>query len=213
MRPGRNKLCELSLADEENAAIPSALADARLQRLLTIGQQINALRSKISLATKYIGTAGTAGDAEDVVLAREALRRDLERDFGEARELMPIVDKLVSKFEEQIKSLENTKKVHEGLAKIEELSGATGGRDELEAAASKDRARIYELENLISALDDLGRDITMKKEVVACPRCSSHRIAYRITPSEMGFSLYRCNICGNAWRTIQFSMQVGSPTR
>ena len=201
----------LTLTDEEDAPVPSVLADARLQRLLTIGQEINALRSKISVATKYIGGTSVTGGAEDVVLAREALRRDLERDVDEARELMPIVDELVSKFEEQIRSLEDMKKVHEGLAKIEGLTGATTGRNELEAATSKDRERISELENLVGALDDLGKDLSLRREVVSCPRCSSHEISYRITPSEMGFSLYRCNKCGNAWRTRHFSMRIGSP--
>ena len=203
----------MTLADEESARVRSLLADARLQRLLTFGQEINALRSKISIATNYIRNAGATGDAEDVVLAREALRRDLERDFDEAKELMPIVDELMSKFEEQVRSIEDRKKVHEGLAKIEGLSGATVGRGELEAAAIKDREQISELENLIGTLDDLGKDLSLRREVVLCPRCSSHEISYQITPSEMGFSLYRCNKCGNAWRIRRFSMRIGSPAQ
>lgn len=203
----------LTLADEEDAPIHSALADARLQRLLTISEEINALRSKISVATKYVGSEGLAGDAEDVVLAREALRRDLERDFDEARELMPIIDELASELEEQIRSLEDRKKVHEGLAKIEGLSGATAGRAELEAAANRDRGQISELESLVGALDDLEKDLSLRREVVSCPRCSSHEISYRITISEMGFSLYRCNRCRNTWRTMQFSMRIGSPAQ
>lgn len=203
----------MTLANEENAPVHSVLADDRLQRLLTIGQEINALRSKISVATKYVRSAGATAGSEDVVLARETLRRDLERDVGEARELMPVVDELVSKFQEQIRSLEDMKKIHEGLAKIEALSGTTTEHGELEAAASKDRERISELENLVGTLDDLGKDLSLRREVVSCPRCSSHEISYRITPSEMGFSLYRCNKCGNAWRTRQFSMRIGSPAQ
>jgi len=203
----------LTLAGEENALVHSALADARLQRLLTISEEINALRSKISVATKYIGSADVAGDSEDVGLAREVLRRDLERDFDEAKELIPVVDEFVSKFAEQISSLEDRKKVHEGLAKIEGLSGAIAGRAELEAAANKDRGQISELENLIGALDDLEKDLSLRREVVSCPRCSSHEISYRITTSEMGFSLYRCNRCRNTWRTRQFSMRIGSPAQ
>ena len=203
----------MTLTDEESARVRSLLADARLQRLLTFGQEINALRSKISIATNYIRNAGATGDTEDVVLAREALRRDLERDFDEAKKLMPIVDGLVSKFEEQIRSIENRKKVHEGLAKIEGLSGATTGRGELEAASIKDREQIFELENLIGTLDDLEKDLSLRREVVLCPRCSSHEISYQIAPSEMGFSLYRCNKCGNAWRIRRFSMQIGSPAQ
>jgi DNA-directed RNA polymerase subunit M/transcription elongation factor TFIIS len=189
------------------------MADSRLQRLLAFGKEINALRSKISVATQYIRTAGTTGGAEDVVMAREALRKDLERDFDEAKELMPVVDELVSKFEAQIRSIEDRKRVHEGLAKIESLSGATTGRVELEAAASKDREQISQLKNLVGTLDDLGKDLSLRREVVLCPRCSSHEISYQIAPSETGFSLYRCNKCGNTWRVRQFSVRVGSPAQ
>jgi DNA-directed RNA polymerase subunit M/transcription elongation factor TFIIS len=203
----------LSLADEENDSVHSVTVDPRLQRLLAFGKEINALRSKISVATQYIRSTATAGDAEDVVVAREALRRDLKRNFDEAKELMPVVDELVSKFEEQIKSLEDRKRVHEGLAKIEGSSGATAARAELEAAASKDREQISKLENLVNTLDDLGKDLSLRREVILCPRCSSHEISYQITPSEMGFSLYRCNKCGNTWRIRQFSMRVGSPAQ
>lgn len=210
-------LCDLTLADEENAQVHSVLADARLQRLLTISEEINALRSKINIATKYIGSASTTGETEEVVLAREVLRRDLERDFHEARKLMPIVDELVSKSEEQIRSLEERKKVREGLAKIEGLSGATkrerAPRAELDAAASKDKGQISELESFIGALDNLEKDLSLTREVVTCPRCYSHEISYRIATSEMGFSLYRCNRCENTWQTRWFSMRIGSPAQ
>jgi len=187
------------------------MANERLQRLFTIGAEINTLRSKITVATKYVGNTGTTGDAEEVVLAREVLRRDLERDYAEARELMPVVDELVSKFEERIKSIKESKKVNEGLARIEGLSGVTEGLARLQEAAGKDRAKISELENLIEALDDLLKDLSMKKEVISCPRCSSNGISYRISPSEMGFSLYRCHKCGNAWRTKQYSIHIDAP--
>ena len=203
----------MTVPDEENDPVRTVMADPRLQRLLAFGKEINALRSKISIATQYIRSAGTAGGAEDVVVAREALRRDLERDFGEAKELMSVVDELMSKFGEQMKSLEERKKVREGLARIEGLSGATTGRVELEAAASKDREQISELESLIGTLDDLGKDLSLRREVVLCPRCSSHEISYQITPSETGFSLYRCNRCENTWRIRQYSMRVGSPAQ
>lgn len=196
-----------------NSHVRSALADPRLQRLLTICQQINAIRSKINVATKYIESAGTTGDTENVVLAREVLWRDLERDFAEARELMPVIDELVSRLEVQIRSLEERKRVHEGLAKIEDLSGAITGPLEEGVAAGKAQSKISELENLIAALDNLEKDMSLRKEVISCPRCASHEISYRITPSELGFSLYRCNRCGNAWRTMQFTMQVGLPAQ
>ena len=203
----------MTLAHEDNDPVRSVMADSRLQRLLAFGKEINALRSKISIATQYIRSADTTGDAEDVVMAREALRRDLERDFDEAKELMSVVDELVSKFEAQIRSLEDRKRVHEGIAKIESLSGATTRHVELEAAASKDREQISQLKNLVGTLDDLGKDLSLRREVVLCPRCSSHEVSYQITPSETGFSLYRCNKCGNTWRIRQFSVRVGSPAQ
>lgn len=200
-------------ADEGSTPVRTALSDARLQRLLTIGQEINALRSRIGIATRYIGSLDSSDDAEAVDLAREALRRDLERDFDEVRELMPIVDELVLEFEEQIRSLEGRRKIHQGLAKIESLSRSTAGVGELEAEEGKYRAQISELEKLIAVFNDLERDLSLRREVITCPRCSSHEISYRIAPSEMGFSLYRCNKCGNAWRTVQFSMRIGPPAQ
>ena len=150
----------LTLKSEERTGAPSVLAEPRFERLLTIGQQINDLRSKIRLATEYIGKAEPKSDVEDVVLAREALRGDLERDFEEARDLMPIVDELVAKFDEQAKSIESRKKLHQGLAKIEGLAGRSPRLNELEGSVESDRAQIAELENLISALTELEKDLT-----------------------------------------------------
>jgi DNA-directed RNA polymerase subunit M/transcription elongation factor TFIIS len=203
----------LTAPDELDGPVSSALADDRLQRLLTIGQEVNTLRLKIGIATKYIASEDTRGGAENVVLAREVLRRDLERDIDEARELMHVVDKLMLKFEELIGSIEDRKKVHEGLVKIESLSGLTTEVGELEAAIGKDRAQISELENLVAVFDDLGKDLSLRRDVIECPRCYSPAISYRIAPSEMGFSLYRCNKCGNAWRIRQFSMRIGPLTQ
>jgi len=112
-----------------------------------------------------------------------------------------------------MRSAEDRKRVHEGLAKIESLSGAKRGRSEPEAAAIKDREQISELENLISTLDDLEKDLSLRREVVLCLRCSSHEISYQIAPSETGFSLYKCKGCGNAWRIRRFSMRIGSPAQ
>ncbi len=203
----------MTQAEEESAPIHLLLANDRLQRLLTFGQEINALRSKISIATDYIRSASTTDDTGKVVLARESLRRDLERDFDEAKELLPIVDELVSNFEEQLKSIKERRRVHEGLAKIESLSGKGRRHSEPEAAAIKDREQISELESLIGTLDDLEKDLSLRREVVLCPRCSSHAISYQIAPTETGFSLYRCNECGNAWRIRRFSMRIGSPAQ
>ena len=52
----------MTWADEENAPVYSLLADARLQRLLNLGQEIDAFRSKMSVATSYIGRTGSTGD-------------------------------------------------------------------------------------------------------------------------------------------------------
>jgi len=199
--------------DSVNPHLSLALSDQRLQRLLTVCQQINSIRSKISVATKYIEAADKAADTEDVVLAREALLRDLERDFAEATELLPIVDELVARFDEEKRSIDARERVHEGLAKIEDLSGEGGSTREHWVEAGKDKARIAELEDLIAALENLEKDLYMRKGVIFCPRCTSHEISYRIVPTELGFSLYRCNKCGNAWRTRQFSMRVGLPAQ
>lgn len=167
----------------------------------------------MSIATKYIESVGTTGDIEDILLAREALRRDLERCFDEARELMPIVDEMVIMFEEKLRSLDESKKVNEGLAKIAGMSGAAKGLGELENIVNGYRGQKSEFEGMIEALDNLGKDLTMKREIVSCPRCTSHEVSYRIAASEMGYSLYRCTKCGHAWRTRRFSMLVGQPAR
>ena len=99
--------------------------------------------------------------------------------------------------------------LHQGLAKIETMGGSSLRSGDFDAAAAGDRMQIAELTNLISALDELERDITTRKEVVSCPRCSSHDVSYRISPSELGFTLYKCSGCTNAWRIQQFSMKIG----
>jgi len=203
----------MTLEGEELLQVPSTLANLKLGRLLSLGREINDTRSRIKIASEHLGREWVAGSIkeglEDLALARESLRGDLEREIAQARELMPTVEVLVLRFEEQIKSIENGKKLHQGLARIEEMRGEPNGAVEYRVAAGKDKLQILELQNLIAALGDLKRDLTSRREVISCPKCSSYDLQYRITPSELGFSLYRCNKCDNSWRVQRFSMQIG----
>ena len=82
----------MSVTGEQKTKVPGILSDSRLENLLSTGQLINSLRSKIGVATDYIKRAEPGKDVEDIYLAREALRGELEQQFREARELMPVVD-------------------------------------------------------------------------------------------------------------------------
>lgn len=204
---------QMTLEGEELLQVPSTLVNLKLGRLFSLGREINDTRSRIKIASEHLGREWVAGSIkegmEDLALARESLRGDLEREISEARELMPAVEELVLKFEEQIKSIENGKKMHQGLARIEEMRGVPSGATEYMAAVGRDKLQIMELQNLITALGDLKRDLTSRREVISCPKCSSYDLQYRIAPSELGFSLYNCNMCDNAWRVQHFSMQIG----
>ena len=203
----------LTLESEKLLQVPSALANSKLERLLALGREINDTRSKIRIATDQLGKEWSVDiqkeGVEDLVLAREALRGDLELKISEARGLIPVVEELVANFEEQMKRIENGKKLHQGLARIEEIRGDSRGAIEHKSTAGKRRIQILELQNLIAALGDLKRDVTSRREVISCPRCSSYDLQYTITPSELGFSLYKCNRCSNAWRVQHFSIQIG----
>ncbi len=194
---------------EQSSKVPVALTDPRLEKLLAAGKQINALRSKIGKATQYLKAADPTADVEDVALAREALRGELDQQRRDAGELIPVVEELVSKFDQQIKTLQERRKLHQGLAKIEGMTGSTLRSDDYDAAAASDRVQISQLGNLISALDELERDITQRRDAVTCPRCSSNEITYNISLTDLGFSLYKCDACSNSWRVQQFSMKVG----
>jgi hypothetical protein len=180
----------MTVNDEEAPPARSALVNPRLERLLAIGREMNDIRFKIKLANDFISRGGLTGDVEEVSLARGALREDLEREASEARELIPIVDELVSSFEREVGRIDERRNLHEALAKIEGLSGFGIGAATLEGEASRDRARAAELQNLVAALDELIQDFTQRRELIVCPKCSSHDVGYRITPSEFGFTLY-----------------------
>lgn len=179
-----------------------------------MGREINDTKSKIRIATDHLGKDWEAADAsnevdEDLELAREALRHDLENKIAEAKEHMPVVEELVSEFEEQIRSIEKKRKLHQGLARIEEMQGESRGAVEHRNAAAMEGTQARELQNLIAALSDLKRDVTSRRELISCPKCSSYDLQYMITRSELGFSLYKCNRCSNAWRIQRFSIQIG----
>ncbi len=185
------------------------LTDPRLERLLTLGREINDLLVKIKAATVYLANGGDAQDFEEVEIARNQLSRDLARDFSEAKELIPSVDEAVARLEEQSKALQNMRKMSIGLARIEGLSGTEKQKRFVEAAEST-KAKISEIENLVDALDALAKDLSSSRRTPhVCPRCSSTNVSYRITPSELGYSLYRCDNCSNAWRITEFSLHVG----
>lgn len=204
---------KLKVEGEKLLEVPSAMTNSKFGRLFALGREINDTRSKIKVANDHLARELSTGlrtdGAEDLALAREVLRGDLEREMAEANELIPIVEELVYDFQEQIKSIENGKKVQQGLARIEEMRGEPGGAVGHRRAAGRDRVQILRLKNLIAALGDLKHDLTSRKEVISCPKCASYDMQYRITPSELGFSLYKCNRCSNAWRVRRYSMQIG----
>jgi DNA-directed RNA polymerase subunit M/transcription elongation factor TFIIS len=173
-----------------------------------MGREINDLRVKIKAATGYLTTEQQAEDFEAVEVARNQLARDLSREIAEARELMPVLDEMVYKLREQQGDLENVRKMSIGLARIEGLSG-TGRRREFLEAAESSKAKIAALENLIGSLDLLHKDLVSSRRAPhICPRCSSARVSYRIALSDLGYTLYRCDECANAWRITEFSIQA-----
>lgn len=197
------------MSTENPQLISVALADPRLQRLLVVAQDINALLSKMQVAKELLARGGDTEDLEDIRLAREGLHRDLERGVEEAKQLMPAVEELVVKIEGKMRQLEKERKMNLGLAKIEGLGDPSKAKAFSESAAGL-RSQITEHEYLIKALDALAADVSFNRMApVTCPRCTSTKILYRITPSEFGFTLYKCNECGNAWKITGFSLRVG----
>ncbi len=184
------------------------LGDPRLERLLTIGKEINDLLFKISSASEYLAKQREAADLEAVEIARTQLVRDLSKEFDEAKQLLPTMDVAIDKLSEQKREQENVLKLYVGLSRIEGLSGVEKQRS-IEDHLSSTRVRIAEIDNLIKALDALQADLgTVRRKAHLCPRCSSSRVSYRITPSELGYTLYKCEACGNAWKITQFSMHL-----
>ena len=191
------------------AVANSLLTEPNLERMLTLGKEINDLLFKVNAATNYLVQNSAAADFDAVEVARTQLARDLSKDYAEAEGLLIHLDEVVAKLEVQRTGLENVHKMNVGLAKIEGLSGSDKHGKFVEAATNA-RARIAEIGNLISALDALGRDLgKTRRSPHLCPRCASHRVSYRITPSETGFTLYKCDDCGNAWKITEFSIHVG----
>ncbi len=184
------------------------LTDSRIERLLVVGKEINDLIFKINTATNYLARNGTATDFEPVEIARSQLARDLSGDYAEAKSLLPVLDEVILKLEGQRRELQNVHMMNVGLARIEGLTGTTKHEQFVQVAAST-QARVMEVENLIKALDALAKDLgNPRKAPHLCPRCSSGRVSYRVTPSDLGFTLYKCDECGNAWRITEFSMHL-----
>ena len=186
----------------------TVLNEPKLTRLLAVGKQINSLIFKINAATNYLAQNAAAPDYEAVEAARAQLVRDLSKDYAEAKELLLVVDDVIAKLENMRTSLENTHKVNVGLARIEGLSGEEKHSQFAEAAATS-KARLTEIGNMISALDALDRDLgSARRTPHLCPRCTSHEVSYIISPSETGFTLFKCDSCGNAWKITEFSISA-----
>jgi DNA-directed RNA polymerase subunit M/transcription elongation factor TFIIS len=191
----------------DSASADILLVDPSLERVLTLGRQINDLLYKIGTATKYISQGSP--DSFEVEAARRELIRDLSRDRAEAREHLPSLDEIVSKLEEEGSRLESARMVNAGLARIEGING-TGKQKEFVDAAAAFAAKESEVHNLIKALGALERDIrSARTHPHVCPNCSHAGISYRITPSDLGYTLFRCDRCGNAWRIVEYSVQPG----
>ncbi len=183
------------------------VADPKLERLLTIGKEINGLLFKINAATEYLAKGDGPGDFEAVEIARNQLARDLSTDYAEARELLPSLDELIARLQSERRGLENVHLMNVGLARIEGLSRTEKQRQFADIAVSTE-AKMREVENMIRALDELQADLgTARRLPHLCPRCSSAKLSYRLTPSDLGYSLYRCDECGHAWRITRFSIR------
>jgi len=192
----------------DSVAVTSFLSDPRIERILIIGKEINDLLFKIKAASNYLAGDAAAPEAEEVELARGELAREVSREWREAMELLPALGETIEKLEIQERQLVSAHKMNLGLARIEGLSG----RDKLKhfsEAAKTAQVRTSEIRNLINALEALERDISSARRTPhICPRCASGRVSYRITPSELGFTLFKCDECGNAWKITEFSLRA-----
>ena len=188
--------------------IASFLSDPRIERILTIAKQINDLLYKTKTASDYLLENSQAEDAEEVELARSQLAREISGDWKEALELLPALEETIEKLEAQERQLANARKVSVGLARIEGLSGKDRQKHFSEAATTA-QVRMAEIRNLINAMKALEKDLgTVRKSPHMCPRCASGKVSYRITPSELGFTLFKCDECGNAWKITEFSLRA-----
>ncbi|HEY6283591.1 MAG TPA: hypothetical protein VIW22_06670 [Nitrososphaerales archaeon] len=188
--------------------IASFLSDPRIERILTIGKEINDLLYKIKTASNYLSGDAQAEDAAEVELARSQLAWEVSREWKEAVELLPALEEGIEKLEAQERQLVNARKMNVGLARIEGLSGKERQKHFSEAATTA-QVRISEIRNLINAMEALEKDLsTVRKAPHMCPRCASAKVSYRITPSELGFTLCKCDECGNAWKITEFSLRA-----
>lgn len=184
------------------------LADPKFERLLNVGKEINGLLDRIRIANAYLAKEGGAQDFEEVEVARTQLSRELARDFAEARELLSSVDEVIGRLQEQERGLENLRKMSVGLARIEGLGG-TQKQKRFTREAESTKARIVEIKDLIGALDALQKDLSStRRGPHTCPRCSSANVSYSIAPSELGYTIYRCDACSNTWRITRFSLDA-----
>ncbi len=198
----------MEVKSEEKLPTPALLADPRLDRMLTVAQQMNDLKVKIRKATEYIISSPDKTSVGEVQFAREELVREFERNYEEAAELIPAIGEIESKIQEQAKTLEKAVKLNSGLAKIEVLTGSKESSKRFTEVAQSESEQIVQIENLVAALDALEKDLSSRRrDTISCPRCASTRVAYRIQPSDMGFTLYRCGECSNAWRITRYSIQ------
>src|SRR5713226_1107227 len=127
--------------------IASFLSDPRIERILTIGKEINDLLYKIKAASNYLSADARAEDAEEVELARSELSREISRDWREALELLPALNETIEKLEVQERELVSARKMNVGLARIEGLSGKEKQRHFSEAATTA-QIRTSEIRNL-----------------------------------------------------------------
>ncbi len=200
----------VSTRNQEKFQVNSLLTDPSFERLLVMGKEMNDLRVKITAATAYMMSKKIEGHTEEVEIAREELLRDLQRESQEAKEQVPVIDEIIGKLQEEIRQLKGRRKLNSGLARIEGITGGEKRSKNFQNVADEEGKKISEFEKLINALDAFERDLTLwRKDAIACPRCSSRDIMYRITPSELGFTLYKCDKCANAWRVTKFSLVVG----
>lgn len=186
-----------------------ALGDPRLERLLEMAREKNELLAKIQAASNFLKSSPSR-EEEAVSMARDELYRDLGRQSSEARGLLPVVDEIVSQLEDQEKALDSRRKINLGLAKIEGMTGDEKQKA-FEAEALDLRNKIAETQSLIRALDAIEQDVVgARGSPLACPRCSSTKITYRIGQSETGFTIYKCSDCSNAWKITEYKLRFGT---
>jgi len=196
-------------SEEHPAAVAASLTDQRFGKLLVVARQLNDLKVRIRVATDYLGSEASLGDKEEIRYAREQLVKDLERNQEEAEGLLPVVSEMVGQYQERLETLNMARKLHHGLARIEQLAGSMDSSRAFEMSAGEETAKIQQMESLVAALGTLEEDVNSRREFVSCPRCSAKSVSYSVMPSDTGYSLYRCNACSNTWNITRFSLKIG----